>query len=68
MFYFKKEDTYYASTSMPKNMDGMIKLTQAEYQEAMEAIEIEKQKEERAEKEALLRQLMAELYPGDDND
>lgn len=64
MVYFKYTDGsgYIACQETPKDTSNLISITQQEYDEYMASIQ-PTEEEIRAQKEALLRQLMLELYP-----
>lgn len=60
MYFYKFEETYYTSN---KPLEGFTEITQEEYEAKMDELSAITAEQERAEKEALLKQLMAELYP-----
>ena len=69
MLYFKKrydenQFSYYASEQPPRILDGMIPITEEEYLEATTPTE----EDIRAEKVALFKQLLYELYPDEEED
>lgn len=76
MFYYKKQVNedycYYSSLFVPKTLDGVIEITQEEYDAYIVQLDEEikaaapTEEEIRAEKEAQLRALMNELYPVED--
>lgn len=59
MFYYINKDQYVTST---KPLDNMTLITKEEYEKGIAALQ-PTEEEIRAQKEALLRQLMLELYP-----
>lgn len=63
MYFYEYEGVYYTSN---KPLKGFNEITQEEYEAKMDELNTIAAEQEKAEKEALLKQLMAELYPGEE--
>lgn len=63
MYYYKSNDGVLAQSPLP--ISKYIEITEEEYLAIQEENQRLAEEQEKAEKEALLRQLMAELYPAE---
>lgn len=64
MYYYKTNGVY-CKSSNPISNPAYTQIPESEYQAEQEKRAAEAAEQEKAEKEALLRQLMAELYPAE---